>query len=57
MAYDLRPLVTLGEKKRILDQAVDEQWVLFFEHDPMIEAARVRRGDKGIVLGAQVYIG
>jgi glyoxylase-like metal-dependent hydrolase (beta-lactamase superfamily II) len=57
MAYDLRPLVTLGEKRRILNQAVDEQWVLFFEHDPKIEAARLTRDNKGFVLGARVNVG
>jgi len=57
MAYDLRPLVTLGEKRRILNQAVDEQWVLFFEHDPEIEAARLNRGNKGFVLDAHVKVG
>jgi glyoxylase-like metal-dependent hydrolase (beta-lactamase superfamily II) len=57
MAYDLRPLVTLGEKRRILNQAVDEQWVLFFEHDPKIEAARLTRDNKGFVLDARVNVG
>lgn len=50
MAYDLRPLVTLEEKKRILTQAVEESWILFFEHDPVTEAARVMRTEKGIVV-------
>jgi glyoxylase-like metal-dependent hydrolase (beta-lactamase superfamily II) len=54
MAYDLRPLVTLEEKRRILAQAADEGWVLFFEHDPVIAAATLRRTDKGIVLGTRV---
>src|SRR5262249_3514990 len=39
MAYDLRPLVTLEEKKKILPRAFEEGWTLFFEHDPAIEAA------------------
>jgi glyoxylase-like metal-dependent hydrolase (beta-lactamase superfamily II) len=56
MAYDLRPLVTLEEKRRLLADAVEGNWVLFFEHDPDVVAARVRRGDKGIVLGDAVTI-
>jgi hypothetical protein len=48
MAYDLRPLVTLEEKRKILNQAVDESWILFFEHDPTTEAVRVMRTEKGI---------
>jgi glyoxylase-like metal-dependent hydrolase (beta-lactamase superfamily II) len=50
MAYDLRPLVTLEEKKRILRNAVEDNWLLFFEHDPEIVAARLTQGDKGIVI-------
>lgn len=34
MGYDLQPLVTLKEKKEILPRAANENWKLFFEHDP-----------------------
>ncbi|MBN1164130.1 MAG: MBL fold metallo-hydrolase [Candidatus Krumholzibacteriota bacterium] len=47
MAYDHFPLQTLEEKKRLLSRAVDENWILFFEHDPEIAAARIKRNDKG----------
>ncbi len=57
MAYDLRPLVTLEEKRRLLGRAVEEGWILFFEHDPALAAARLARTDKGIVLGEPVAIG
>jgi glyoxylase-like metal-dependent hydrolase (beta-lactamase superfamily II) len=43
MAYDHFPLKTLEEKKRMLARAADEGWILFFEHDPEIAAARVAR--------------
>lgn len=56
MAYDLRPLVTLEEKRKILDQAVDERWILFFEHDPVTAAVRVMRTEKGIVVDSPVNI-
>ena len=56
MAYDLRPLITLEEKRVILNEAVEEDWILFFEHDPLIEAGRVTRGDKGIVFKESVRI-
>lgn len=49
MAYDLRPLVTLDEKKRILTQAAEEKWILFLEHDATIETLRVQKTDKGFV--------
>lgn len=54
MAYDLRPLVTLEEKRRLLGLAVDAGWILFFEHDPSLVAARLTRTEKGIVLGEPV---
>ena len=54
MAYDLRPLVTLEEKRRLLAQAADEGWIMFFEHDPALAASRVTRTPKGVVLGDPV---
>jgi glyoxylase-like metal-dependent hydrolase (beta-lactamase superfamily II) len=51
MGYDLRPLTTLEDKRRILARACDEQWVLFFQHDPNTSAGTVRRTEKGYVLG------
>ncbi len=49
MAYDLRPLVTLEEKRRILNEAVDNGWRLFFEHDADTETCMLQRTEKGIV--------
>ncbi|MBI1806490.1 MAG: MBL fold metallo-hydrolase [Ignavibacteria bacterium] len=54
MAYDLRPLTTLEEKKGILSRAVNEEWVLFFEHDPLTVAGRVKRTGKGYVFDESV---
>jgi glyoxylase-like metal-dependent hydrolase (beta-lactamase superfamily II) len=56
MAYDLRPLVTLEEKRAVLDQAAREHWVLFFEHDPSIAAGRVRITDRGVVFHEPVVL-
>lgn len=50
MAYDVRPLETMKEKTAILNQAADENWVLFFEHDPSIECITVQHTEKGIRL-------
>jgi len=52
MAYDLRPLVTLEEKRTILDVAAREHWIMFFEHDPAVKAGVVERAEKGYALGA-----
>jgi len=56
MGYDLRPLVTLEEKRRILKRAVEENWVLFFEHDPEVVAAHVTHEQKGYRVGEQVVL-
>jgi len=50
MAYDVRPLVTIEEKKKILPRAYEEKWILFFEHDPKTEAVTVKPGEKGFVV-------
>jgi glyoxylase-like metal-dependent hydrolase (beta-lactamase superfamily II) len=38
MGYDQEPMVTLQTRKEIYRQAVDEEWLLFFEHDPEVPA-------------------
>jgi glyoxylase-like metal-dependent hydrolase (beta-lactamase superfamily II) len=48
MGYDMRPLETLKEKERILKQAFENKWTLFFEHDPAIECVRLEQTEKGI---------
>ncbi len=47
MGYDLRPLVTLEEKRAVLTAAADEGWILALEHDPQAEAVTVVRGERG----------
>lgn len=48
MGYDVRPLETLKEKENILKRALDNNWTLFFEHDPLIECASLEMTDRGI---------
>ena len=50
MAYDVRPLVTLQEKKQLLEEAAAQKWILFFEHDPANECGTVQQTDKGVRL-------
>jgi glyoxylase-like metal-dependent hydrolase (beta-lactamase superfamily II) len=45
MGFDLNPLLTLNEKKEFLSRAVEDRYVLVFEHDPRIEACTVRFAD------------
>lgn len=46
MGYDVEPLVTLETKRRILKQAVDENWLLIFEHDATVAWGRVEHDGK-----------
>ena len=42
MGFDLNPLLTLNEKREFLSRAVEENYVLVFEHDPEVEACTVK---------------
>ncbi len=57
MSYDLRPLDTMREKGRILEDGVDRGHYLFFEHDPATACVQVERNDRGrIAKGADVDV-
>ena len=50
MGYDLYPVDTLMYKKRFLREAVEGEYVIFFEHDPAIAAGVIReRGGRKFV--------
>jgi glyoxylase-like metal-dependent hydrolase (beta-lactamase superfamily II) len=49
MGYDLQPLLTIQEKKKYLKLAADENWYLYFGHDPINALATVKYTEKGIV--------
>jgi len=50
MGYDTRPLITLQEKKEFLEEAADNQYVLFLEHDAVNECCTVKRTERGVGL-------
>jgi glyoxylase-like metal-dependent hydrolase (beta-lactamase superfamily II) len=50
MGYDLQPLVTIQEKKKLLRIAAEDNWKLFFEHDAGTVCATVQLTDKGYVI-------
>lgn len=47
MGYDTRPLLTIKEKEIFLDKAVDENWILAFEHDAHNQLATLKRTERG----------
>ena len=48
MAYDMFPLKTLHEKKSFLQEAARNDYILFFEHDPVYECCDLQQTEKGI---------
>lgn len=51
MSYDMFPLRTIHEKKTFLQEAVDNEYILFFEHDPVNECCVLQQTEKGIRAG------
>lgn len=45
MAYDLFPLTTIEEKKMLLAEVLEDDGILFFAHDPVLTACRLREED------------
>ena len=48
MGYDMFPLTTLHEKKSFLNEALEKEYILFFEHDPVHECCTLKQTEKGI---------
>lgn len=51
MAYDLLPLVTIAEKQEVLEEALRNDHLLVFQHDPHYECCSVAETPKGIRAG------
>jgi glyoxylase-like metal-dependent hydrolase (beta-lactamase superfamily II) len=50
MGYDTRPLLTLDEKKKFLEEAAANEYVIFLEHDSQNECCTVKMTEKGVRL-------
>ena len=48
MAYDTRPLQTLKDRERFYNEALEGDYVLFFEHDLYHEAGTIHNTEKGV---------
>ncbi|QEC68808.1 MBL fold metallo-hydrolase [Panacibacter ginsenosidivorans] len=48
MAYDMFPLTTLNEKKSFLTEALANDYILYFEHDPVTECCTLQQTERGI---------
>ena len=52
MGYDLYPMETLAFKRTFIREAIDREYLIFFEHDPKIAAGYIREKDGQQVRGA-----
>lgn len=50
MGYDTRPLLTLSEKAKFLEEAAKNEYILFLEHDAVNECCTVKMTEKGVRL-------
>src|SRR5690606_17690051 len=50
MGYDTRPLLTLDEKAKFMNEAADNEYLLFLEHDAVNECCTVQHTEKGVRL-------
>ena len=48
--YDINPIVTMNEKESFLEEAVTNNYTLFFEHDLYVECCNLIKTPKGIVI-------
>jgi glyoxylase-like metal-dependent hydrolase (beta-lactamase superfamily II) len=48
MSYDIESLKTIEEKEKLLKKALEENYVLLFQHDDLIECCNVGMTPKGI---------
>jgi len=50
MGYDTRPLLTLDEKEKFFNEAAEQEYFLFLEHDAYHELCTLKQTEKGVRL-------
>jgi len=55
MAYDVRPLESMKEKERMLNELHATDTLLFFEHDPVTECATLQKTEKGSIAQKELF--
>jgi glyoxylase-like metal-dependent hydrolase (beta-lactamase superfamily II) len=54
MAYDMFPFTTLTEKKLFSEEAVENNYMLYFEHDPINELCTLTKNDRGVIVANEL---
>lgn len=61
MAYDTRPLITMSEKQKFLNEAAAQDYILYFEHDPTVVCCNLLATERGVkkkdTFGLEEYFG
>ena len=47
MGYDMRPLDTIADKEKLLPEIINNNWLVYLEHDPINELLSLENGNKG----------
>jgi len=50
MGYDTKPLITLQEKEIFLNKAVDNEYIIYLQHDNYNECCTLKKTEKGVRL-------
>jgi glyoxylase-like metal-dependent hydrolase (beta-lactamase superfamily II) len=50
MSYDLFPEETMDQKKKLIEQAISENWLCFWEHDPKTNCGYIKRIDNKLTI-------
>ena len=50
MGYDLYPMDTLGFKRAFVKEAIEREYLIFFEHDPHVAAGYIRADGKRLTV-------
>ena len=50
MGYDTKPLITLTEKEKFLNEAAEREYIIFLQHDNYSECCSLQKTDKGVRL-------
>lgn len=55
MAYDIKPLESMRDRQSFLEQAIKNDFILFFEHDPINECCTVTKNERGQFVPDKIF--
>ncbi len=55
MAYDIKPLESMRDRQIFLETALEKDYILFFEHDPVFECCTVSKNERGVFVPKNIF--